>query len=174
MKMSRQGPGALWKSNSWSTTAVAMVDTHSIAHCAALRAKGIKTPALLLGRVSSPLLQRRLFVSVIVVPRIRRKKSIGAKPSKEVKALRRGRKLYLLSEVLPGNCGSVWQVSGFSRGFSLPSSHFVLVRCYGRVRWMGQSPTLSTESKIFAISSALIQAENSQMSESLGTSHGSL
>lgn len=70
MKMSRQGPGALWKSNSWSTTAVAMVDTHSIAHCAALQAKGIKTPAPLLGHVSSLLLQWKLFVSVIVVPRI--------------------------------------------------------------------------------------------------------
>lgn len=68
--MSRQGPGALWKSNSWSTTAVAMVDTHSIAHCAALQAKGIKTPAPLLGHVSSLLLQWKLFVSVIVVPRI--------------------------------------------------------------------------------------------------------
>jgi len=69
--MSRQGPGALWKSNSWSFTTVAMVDMHSIAHCAALQAKGIKTPAPLLGHVSSSLLQWMLFVSVIVVPRIK-------------------------------------------------------------------------------------------------------
>lgn len=87
--MSRQGPGALWKSNSWSTTAVAMVDTHSIAHCAALQAKGIKTPAPLLGHVSSLLLQWKLFVSVIVVPRIGGGGggNIEANPSKEGKVL---------------------------------------------------------------------------------------
>lgn len=59
-----------------------MVDTHSIAHCAAPQAEGIKTAAPLLGHVSSSLLQPRFFVSVIVVPRIRGEKTTEANPSK--------------------------------------------------------------------------------------------
>lgn len=70
MKMSRQGPGARWKSNSWSSSTVAMVDTHSAARCAAPQAEGIKSPAPPLGRGRSPQLQQRVFISIFAAPRV--------------------------------------------------------------------------------------------------------
>lgn len=52
----------------------------------------------------------------------------------------------------------------FSRGFSLSSFHLVLVSK------MLQYTDMSTVSKIFPVSSALIQAENPRVSRSVGVS----
>lgn len=158
MKMSRQGPGAPWKLNSWSTTAVAMVDTHSIAHCAALQAKGIKTLSLLLGCASSLLLQWQFFLSIAIAPGIR-----GKKVLKQTWARR-----WRCCEGAGCDVSVLGTTAVSGRFLAFPEAFLFylliscyLARCYGTPRWTVQSSVLLTESRISTISSALIQYENS-------------
>lgn len=150
MKMSRQGPGAPWKWNSWSITACCHVDTHSIATLCCPASQGDAAPA----------------------PRSWKCNIQGEKYWNKPKQ-RRDRKRYLHFELLLDEPVGFWIFQRFFSFFFFPL--IVLLRCYNILRWTGPRP--SAESKIFlsrCLCSALIQPENPQMSKSVGTSHGFL